>query len=44
MQSFDSEFVFSEYHKPDNQKVVQAAALLVDGGRAGSLSSEEDRV
>ena len=37
-QKFDNEALIADYHLPDNQKIVQAAALLVDNGRAGTLS------
>jgi uncharacterized metal-binding protein len=37
-QMFDSEELKLFYHLPDNQKIVQAAAKLVDYGRAGTLS------
>jgi len=37
-EKFDSEDLISTYHLQDNQKIVQAAAILVDNGRAGTLS------
>jgi uncharacterized metal-binding protein len=37
-QKFDKESLNLKYHLPDNQKIVQAAAMLVDNGRAGTLS------
>lgn len=37
-QKFDAENLIETYHSPSNQKIVQAAALLVDNGRAGTLS------
>jgi len=37
-QKFDNEVLIADYHLPDNQKIVQAAAILVDNGRAGTLS------
>ncbi len=37
-QKFDNESLMLEYHLPDNQIIVQAAAILVDNGRAGTLS------
>jgi uncharacterized metal-binding protein len=37
-QKFDNETLIKEYHLPDNQKIIQAAAILVDNGRAGTLS------
>ena len=37
-QKFDSQELILSYHLPDNQKIVQAAAKLVDNGRAGTLS------
>ena len=32
------------YHLPDNQKIVQAAARLVDKGRAGTLSRLQEMI
>ena len=37
-QKFDADDLMLTYHLPDNQKIVQAAAELVDNGRAGTLS------
>lgn len=37
-QKFDAEDLKSRYHLQDNQKIIQAAARLVDNGRAGTLS------
>ena len=37
-QKFDTETLLSKYHLPDNQKIIQASATLVDNGRAGTLS------
>jgi len=37
-QRFDSEDLMITYHLPNNQKIIQAAAALVDNGRAGTLS------
>jgi len=37
-QKFENEILIAEYHLPDNQKIIQAAAILVDNGRAGTLS------
>lgn len=37
-QQFDNASLLAEYHQHDNQEMVQAAAQLVDNGRAGSLS------
>jgi len=37
-QKFDTEELMQIYHLPDNQKIIQAAANLVDHGRAGTLS------
>ncbi len=34
----DAEEVLAIYHKAENQEIVQAAATLVDNGRAGTLS------
>jgi len=43
-EKFDSEALISTYHLPDNQKIVQAAASLVDNGRAGTLSRLQEIV
>lgn len=37
-QKFDAEELMITYHLPNNQKIIQAAATLVDNGRAGTLS------
>jgi uncharacterized metal-binding protein len=37
-QKFDADELMSAYHLPDNMKIIQAAANLVDKGRAGTLS------
>jgi uncharacterized metal-binding protein len=37
-QKFDEKALMETYHLPDNQKIIQAAAALVDQGRAGTLS------
>jgi uncharacterized metal-binding protein len=37
-QKFKAEELKMTYHLPDNQKIIQAAAALVDNGRAGTLS------
>lgn len=37
-EKFDTEAVLEEFRDPHNQKIVQAAAQLVDNGRAGTLS------
>lgn len=37
-QKFDAEELMLTYHLPENMKIVQAAAHLVDKGRAGTLS------
>ncbi len=37
-QKFDSDALKRKYHLSDNQKIIQAAAKLVDNGRAGTLS------
>jgi len=43
-QQFDNKLLISEYHLPDNQKIIQAAALLVDNGRAGTLSRLQEMI
>ena len=35
---FDVEEVRDEYHKKENQQIVKSASILVDNGRAGTLS------
>lgn len=42
VQKTDGIAVLEQYHKADNQKIVQAAASLVDDGRAGELSRLEE--
>ncbi len=37
-QKFDDKELIKIYHLPENMKIVQAAANLVDKGRAGTLS------
>ncbi len=37
-QKFDADGLIQKYRLPDNQKIVQAAANLVNNGRAGTLS------
>lgn len=37
-EKFDATEVTTTYMQPENQKMIQAAAALVDNGRAGSLS------
>jgi uncharacterized metal-binding protein len=37
-QKFDAEELMLTYHLPENMKIIQAAANLVDKGRAGTLS------
>ena len=37
-EKFSKESVLDKYHQKDESSIVQAAALLVDGGRAGELS------
>lgn len=41
-QKFDSNQLMEVYHEAENQKIVQAAALLVDQGRAGTLSRMQE--
>jgi uncharacterized metal-binding protein len=37
-QKFNAEALMATYHLPNNQKIIQAAAALVDNGKAGTLS------
>jgi uncharacterized metal-binding protein len=41
-EKFDRNQALQDYHEPGTQAVVQAAAHLVDGGRAGTLSRIEE--
>jgi uncharacterized metal-binding protein len=41
-EKFDIETVTEQFLSPENQKIVQAAAQLVDNGRAGTLSRLEE--
>ncbi|NQT57913.1 MAG: DUF1847 domain-containing protein [Bacteroidetes bacterium] len=43
-EKFDLDINMDAYHKEDSQKIVQAAAILVDDGRAGTLSRIEELV
>jgi uncharacterized metal-binding protein len=43
-EKFDLVSNMDAYHTADSQKIVQAAAVLVDGGRAGTLSRVEELV
>ncbi len=43
-QSFNSNKMLERYLEDENQKIVQAAAELVDNGRAGTLSKIEEVV
>jgi len=43
-EKFDPASNMDAYHAEDSQKIVQAAAVLVDGGRAGTLSRVEELV
>jgi uncharacterized metal-binding protein len=43
-ESFDLDSALQRYHEPENQRVIQTGAHLVDGGRAGSLSRMQEIV
>ncbi|MCK5157115.1 MAG: DUF1847 domain-containing protein [Spirochaetales bacterium] len=43
-EKFDLDEQLSVYHEKDTQQIVQAAAKLVDNGRAGTLSRIEELV
>ena len=43
-QKFDAEDLILTYHLPENMKIVQAAAKLVDNGRAGTLSRLQEMI
>jgi len=38
IETFDNIRIKNEYHQQSNQRIIQSAAILVDTGRAGSLS------
>jgi len=39
---FNKEEILNEYHSEENQKIIQAAATLVDNGRGGTLGRLEE--
>ena len=41
-EKFDIENIQEQFHSPDNQRIIQAAAQLVDDGKAGTLSRLEE--
>lgn len=43
-QKFSEDEVLAEYHKTENQSIVQAASNLVDNGRAGTLSRIQELI
>ncbi len=43
-ESFGLAESLENYHRPENQQVIRAAARLVDGGRAGTLSRIQEIV
>ena len=43
-ERFDRQAVAGAYHDPDTAPAVQAAARLVDGGRAGTLSRVDELI
>ena len=43
-EKFDLDTNMDAYHEENSQQIVQAAAVLVDGGRAGTLSRVEELV
>lgn len=44
IESFDPEQTRASYHESEHQHIVQQAAQLVDGGRAGTLSRIEELI
>jgi uncharacterized metal-binding protein len=44
LESFNRDAVIQRYHEADTQQVIRAAAELVDGGRAGTLSRLEETI
>lgn len=43
-EKFDRDELMAIYHIEDNQKIIQAAASLVDHGRAGTLSRLQETI
>jgi uncharacterized metal-binding protein len=44
IEKFDNAEVIIDYQKPENQKILQAAASLVDNGKAGNLSRLQETI
>jgi uncharacterized metal-binding protein len=44
IEKFDNAEVIIDYQKPQNQKILQAAASLVDNGKAGTLSRLQETI
>jgi uncharacterized metal-binding protein len=44
IEKFDNAEVIIDYQKPENQKILQAAASLVDNGKAGTLSRLKETI
>jgi uncharacterized metal-binding protein len=44
IEAFNPEETMQVYHRPEEQKMIQAAAGLVDDGRAGTLSRIEELI
>ena len=44
IEKFESAEVIKDYHEPENQKILQAAASLVDNDKAGTLSRVQETI
>jgi uncharacterized metal-binding protein len=44
VESFESSAVILDYQEPENQRILQAAASLVDNGKAGTLSRLQETI
>jgi len=42
VEKFESSVVIADYQEPENQKILQAAASLVDNGKSGTLSRMQE--
>jgi uncharacterized metal-binding protein len=44
VEKFDSAEIIADYQETENQKILQAAAALVDNGKAGTLSRLQETI
>jgi uncharacterized metal-binding protein len=44
IEKFDRSLVVTDYQETENQKIIQAAASLVDNGKAGNLSRLQETI